>query len=349
MQVRTDRVFQTPGRAGQATTDQQWADHIRDFFGRGNQVRIGTRAFGGAEFDRLLRAAPEARPALARELTGQPNLDYQDFRLFIDDVARSRSRATDRSYTLSDREAGRLGVVDGFEQPRDYGRLGGTASVRDRQTTLARLRSDAVGVMNTQPVQHLTVNGVQLDVQGATPQELEVLRTTLGRLPPSHLRTLPPIVVADRIAHGTETTGGGFMPQRSIDSFLQDSPPAVADDLARMGWSDRPRLELSREALTRPDVVDSGVSFTVLHETGHAVDERYRITRGMSPDSLGNVRYQSRRNPARGADPRGPVNERFGNAYMEYWGNNGRLRRSDRVAYETLRRAMERIESSPDS
>lgn len=309
-------------------------------------MRIGARAFGSAEFEQLRRAPEERRPALARELTGQPNLDYRDFRLLLDDLARTRPRSTDRAFSLSEREAARAGVTDGFDRPREYGRFGGGVSLTERPTTRARLQADAVGVMNTQPVQHLTVNGVQLSVQGASPAELETLRTTFSRLPASHLRTLPTIVVADRIAFGSADSGGGFVPQRTIDHFMSRSP-GVADDLSRMGWRNEPRLELSRAALARRDVQRSGVSFTALHETAHAVDERYGVTGRLTPDSLGNVTYSSSRNAAaaHAADPRGPLNERFGNAYMEFFGNPARLRRSDPVAWATIERELAQLEA----
>ena len=193
--------------------------------------------------------------------------------------------------------------------------------------------------MHPQPTQHLPFTGVDSSVQRATELELGMIRTTLSRLPASHLRTLPPIVVADTIAHGSHHRGGAFMPQFAIDQYARRAPGVMAD-LQATGWQNRPRLELTHEALARPQYQRDGVIYTLLHETGHAVDAQFHIARGLTPDSLGTIAYEGSHTSE--TDPRGPVMERFGDAYMYYWA--GRLPGKDQTAFETLQTAMQAVD-----
>lgn len=203
----------------------------------------------------------------------------------------------------------------------------------------ARLRNDALWVLNTTEAQRISVNGVPIDVYGASADELETIRTTLSRLPASHLRTIPRVVVADTIGHGSRRTGGGWVPQRTIDAYeATDAGGRNAAAYRTEGWSNLPRLELTHESLSRRDVVRNHLSPTILHETGHAVDERYHLSRTMSADSLGGIDYNGGR--YRGPEQLGPVHERFADGYMRYY---LRTLDSDGVAYRTIDEAIRSV------
>lgn len=205
--------------------------------------------------------------------------------------------------------------------------------------TPERLRGDALEVLNTTTPERLTVHGVPIDVYGASAGELETIRATLDRLPASHLRTIPRVVVGDTIGHGNNTRGGAWVPQRSIDAYEAGTGGGRNAAAYRAeGWTNPPRLELTHESLGRTGVVTSHLSPTILHETGHAVDERYGLSGGLSPASMGNVDYNGAGHTAEG--DLGPVHERFADGYMRYY--LGSLD-SDATAFETVSRAIERV------
>ncbi|MBL8912749.1 MAG: hypothetical protein JNM17_18790 [Archangium sp.] len=201
-----------------------------------------------------------------------------------------------------------------------------------------RLRSDALRVLNTTEPERIDVNGVPIDVYGANADELETIRTTLGRLPPEHLRTIPRVVVGDTIGHGNNDSGGAWVNEAAIERYESGRGGARNAEAYRAeGWENPPRLELTHESLSRPSVRESHISPTVLHETGHAVDQRYDLSGSMTPESLGGIDYNGRH--ADPNDPRGPVSERFADGYMRYYlGTLG----SDRVAYDTVDGAIAR-------
>ncbi|MFT3707083.1 MAG: hypothetical protein QM817_05380 [Archangium sp.] len=201
-----------------------------------------------------------------------------------------------------------------------------------------RLRSDALRVLNTTEPEHLSVHGVPIDVYGANPDELETIRTTLERLPPEHLRTIPRVVVGDTIGHGNNDSGGAWVNEAAIEHYESSRGGGRNAEAYRAeGWTNPPRLELTHESLARPEVRESHISPTVLHETGHAVDQRYGLSGGMSRESLGAIDYNGRHSDP--SDPRGPVSERFADGYMRYY--LGTLS-SDRVAYDTVDGAIAR-------
>jgi hypothetical protein len=94
---------------------------------------------------------------------------------------------------------------------------------------------------------------------------------------------------------------------------------------------------LARDA-SRPD----GLSLTVLHETGHAVDDANRLSGGLTSEDLGNIDYNGGNG---GREGLGPVRERFADAYQQYLTDPERLHRTDPVAYETVRSSLERVPS----
>lgn len=225
-------------------------------------------------------------------------------------------------------------------------RLAGSAAFRESDATAQaaamreavlpqRLRGDALRVLNTTEAQRITVNGVPIDVHGASANELETIRSTLSRLPASHLRTIPRVVVADTIGHGNNTRGGAWVPQRAIDAYESGDGARNAAAYRAEGWLNQPRLELTHESLTRPDVASSHLSPTILHETGHAVDERYGLSRSLTAESLGGIDYDGGRYA--GPEQLGPVHERFADGYMRYY--LGSLRR-DPVAFPTISGAI---------
>lgn len=201
-----------------------------------------------------------------------------------------------------------------------------------------RLRSDALRVLNTTEPERIDVNGVPIDVYGANADELETIRTTLGRLPPEHLRTIPRVVVGDTIGHGNNDSGGAWVNEAAISHYESSRGGGRNAEAYRAeGWENPPRLELTHESLSRASVRESHLSPTVLHETGHAVDQRYELSRGMTPESLGGIDYNGRHSDP--DDPRGPVSERFADGYMRYYlGSLG----SDRVASDTIEGAIGR-------
>jgi len=212
-----------------------------------------------------------------------------------------------------------------------------TAATRVADACLPRnLRADALRVLNTTAPEHITVHGVPIDVYGARPSELETITNTLERLPPSHLRTIPRIVVADRIGHGNGDSGGAWVPEHVIRNYESGNPENTQMYRAE-GWTNPPRLELTHESLT--EVESTHVSNTILHETGHAVDERYRLSGDVESADLGNITYNGSHTEP-GA-PLGPLRERFADAYMSYY--LGGLARSDPTAYRTIDGHVSRI------
>ncbi len=277
-------------------------------------------------------ASPSAEANLSRVVSarGFSQLPVERQREMLDVYSRHRDDV---------RVAGGLGRLAGARAFVALDAPAQSAAIR-RAAVPERLRGDALAVLNTTAPQHVTVNGVGIDVYGASPSELATIENTLGRLPASHLRTIPRVVVADTIAHGNRASGGGWVPQRSIDAYESGTGASGRNTAAYRaeGWSNLPRLELSHESLGRRDVTRSQLSLTVLHETGHAVDERYGLSSGLTASQLGEVDYNGQGHEAEG--DLGPVHERFGDAYMRYY--RGTLS-SDATAYETMSRALARV------
>jgi hypothetical protein len=186
--------------------------------------------------------------------------------------------------------------------------------------------------MNTQQPTNLSVHGVDIPVYGANAQELSTIRRTLERLPASHLRAIPRIVIADTIANGNRTTGGNSIDEARAEHLSRIVPFRELHDT---GLRQQARLEVTRAALNG---AGDGLSSTLLHETGHFVDWHYRLSGRISPDQLGDIRYGGV-NRAGSSDPRGPVPERFADAYSAHF--RGRLH--DRAARATVERVLATI------
>ncbi len=356
-----------PARSSASTsTSTPHADptgrHVDAFEASGSRAK---QDVGGA-------AAPEAAtpPAEARTLS---RLERRPEVAALPEATRARihtleeagSPAADRNLTdiVTARGFGRLSearqatLLDAFERHPESDRvtrglthLASNRAFREADDATAatsvtdaciprNLRSDALRVMNTTEPEHITVHGVPIDVYGATPSELETITNTLDRLPPSHLRTIPRVVVSENIGHGNNDTGGGWMPESAIRHYESENP-ANTEMYRAEGWVNEPRLELTRESLT--EVESTHLSNTLLHETGHAVDERYGLSGDVAPDDLGNVVYNGGHTEP-DADARGPVSERFADAYMSYYWNREGLARRDPTAYRTIDEHLARV------
>ena len=217
----------------------------------------------------------------------------------------------------------------GGTPPNQPIRTGDARLDRRAERLRTRLGNDSLTVMHTTQPTNLQINGVNVPVHGANPQELETIRTSLSRLPASHLRTIPRIVVADTIANGNRTTGGNCIDEGRARQLNRGR---LFGTLAQHGLPQQARLELSRESLTR---ARNGVSSTVLHETGHFVDNAYGLSRQIRPEQLGSIQYRGVNNPR--GEPMGPVRERFANAYAQHYGRRG-VR--DPVARQTVDRVL---------
>jgi hypothetical protein len=203
------------------------------------------------------------------------------------------------------------------------------------------LRADGLRVLNTTSPSHLEVHGRTIDVYGASPAELTEIRNSLERLPPSHLRALPSrVVVADTIAHGQADSGGCILTEAGNAGWADTRP---GRSVATEGWTDPARFELTHAALARDASRRDGLSLTMLHESGHAVDDANHLSGGLRPEDLGAIDYNGGNG---GRDGLGPVRERFADAYQQYLTNPDELRRTDPTAYETVHRALERIPPS---
>lgn len=309
----------------------------------GTEVRPASRLERSPAFERL---TPDVQ-ARVRELgtgaspSGEANLSRVVSARGFSDLTVERQREMLDAYARHPedrRVATGLAHLAGSRDFRESDAAAQSTEVR-RTATPPRLRGDALEVLNTTTPQHITVNGVPIDVYGASPSELETIQTTLGRLPPSHLRTIPRVVVGDTIGHGNNERGGAWVPQRSIDAYeARGGGARNAAAYRAEGWTNPPRLELTHESLGRRDVESSHVSPTILHETGHAVDERYHLSGGMSPESLGRIDYNGGTHA--GPEDLGPVNERFADGYMHYY--LGSLR-GDPVAYPTISHAIDSV------
>lgn len=313
----------------------------------------GTRARAASDAEVRPASRLERSPAFA-QLT-------PDVQTRVRELGATASRSAERnlSRVVSARGFGELpperqsAMLDVYARhPEDQrvatglARLANTPSFRESDATAqaaamreaalpARLRGDALEVMNTTTPQRISVNGVPIDVYGANASELETIQTTLGRLPASHLRTIPRVVVGDTIGHGNNERGGAWVPQRAIDGYESGGGARNAAAYRAEGWTSQPRLELTHESLARPDVARTHLSPTILHETGHAVDEQYHLSSGMTADSLGTIDYNGAGHTAPG--DLGPVNERFADGYMRYY--LGSLQ-SDATANATVSRAI---------
>jgi hypothetical protein len=252
-----------------------------------------------------------------------------------------RGLLRDESFRTSKPEAQSAAIRDAWIPSGD--------AVRDTHSPLydfgrrGDLRTDSIRVLNTTPaaeIDHLDVHGRTIDVYGASDSELTELRNSLERLPPSHLAAIPPrIVVADTISHGQADSGGCILTEAGNAPWADTRP---GRSVMAEGWTDPARFEITHAALARDASRDDGLSLTVLHESGHAVDDANHLSGGLSEAALGNIDYNGGNG---GREGLGPVRERFADAYQQYLTNPERLRASDPVAYETVRAAFERVPS----
>ena len=134
-------------------------------------------------------------------------------------------------------------------------------------------RDVGIGVMNLTPPRRIEINGVEggVEVYGATDRELEIIADTLRLLPPSHVATIPRIVVADRAGiHGGVRSGGATVGAGEICNAETGARGREwAEAYSGAGWRNPPRLEITHSSLARRG--RGGVSGTILHETGHHV------------------------------------------------------------------------------
>lgn len=210
------------------------------------------------------------------------------------------------------------------------------ATLRDAQSSHF---TDSLRALTTAPTT-IRANGVDVPVHGATPEELGLIQQTLERLPASHIRSIPRIVVADTAAHGSIRNAGNSINQTRVEQLMDD--PGYRRQLTRDGLgelfsreaSSLTRLELTHANLRSALQQGLNVSPTLLHETAHWVDGEFGLSGRIHPDQLGGVVSGSIHNPT--GDPRGVVMERFANAYSQYY--RGIL--SDPVALPTMRRVL---------
>ncbi len=109
---------------------------------------------------------------------------------------------------------------------------------------------------------NIEVNGVKVEVYGATPEKLTVIKNSLSVLYPQHISQVPRIVVGDRvgpIGRGKIKHGGNSAAPRDNRALH--------------------RLEITNYALGKKlkKVGDIQICFTLLHEVGHWVDWGLRI------------------------------------------------------------------------
>lgn len=213
----------------------------------------------------------------------------------------------------------------------------------DLQRNLPTHYTDSLRAMTTVP-QTVRANGVDVPVYGATPEELGLIQRTLERLPRPHVEAIPRIVVADTVAHGQIRRGGNSISDRQAERQLDG--PRYRERLEREGAgellqreSGLGRLELTHAALQAALRRGDQTSGALLHETAHFANLQHHFTRGITPDDLGEITYTGNNNPE--GDPRGPVPERFADAYMQYF--QGRLR--DPAALSTMNRVIGENES----
>ncbi len=109
---------------------------------------------------------------------------------------------------------------------------------------------------------HLNHSNVfEIDVYGATPEQVAIIHDTLSILPAQHRAVIPRIVVADRVG----PIGTGNIRQGGNSD--------------RQGPPETQRIELTHYALDNKlrNVGEMRVCFTLLHEIGHFVDTRMGI------------------------------------------------------------------------
>lgn len=203
---------------------------------------------------------------------------------------------------------------------------------------------DAVRTLTTTPTT-LRVNGNNIDVYGANPDELRLIQNTLEHLPPSHVRTIPRIVVAETAAHGQiRNAGHSISTERAAQLLNKDEyrlglPAAGLGEMLSRDPSSLARVELTHANLSTALNAGMSLSPTLMHETGHWVDARFGISGRIRPEDLGEVVSRSIHNPT--GEARGITLERFADAYSRYY--RGML--NDNVAHATLRRFLTPTES----
>ncbi len=115
----------------------------------------------------------------------------------------------------------------------------------------------------------LSINGSQLPVFGASAAQLTIVRDTLSLIPVVHLATVTRVVIGEVVGGGKIREGG--------------------NSVSRLP---NPRLEVATNAMNNPKKLTLGrdrktmIHKTLLHETGHHVDWRLGITRGLTPQTL---------------------------------------------------------------
>lgn len=211
------------------------------------------------------------------------------------------------------------------------------------RATLSRTLSphyfDSVRALTGTPTT-LHVNGNNIDVYGANPEELRLIQNTLERLPASHVRTIPRIVVAETAAHGQiRNAGHSIAPERAAQllnrpEYRVGLPSQGLGEMLSRQPSELARLELTHANLSAALNAGMSVSPTLMHETGHWVDRQFGLSGRIRPEDLGGVVSSSIHNPT--GEAQGVKMERFADAYSRYY--RGIL--SDSVARSTLQRLL---------
>lgn len=123
----------------------------------------------------------------------------------------------------------------------------------------------------------ISVHNRPFTVYGATQREQEIIAASLQRIPPGHINTLPgTLVVADQIP-------GRGGPRHSGGATAMGNHPAESDriHLTTLSLNPDPRNPHSPSPGYRPLTSDDPpLSYTLLHEAGHAVEQSGRNARG---------------------------------------------------------------------
>jgi hypothetical protein len=268
-------------------------------------------------------------------ISGEGRINEQTIQVLNREVSRlERSNTNSQSTPPMAQESRRRQILEQrIQEPNVRAEL---------QRSLPTHYTDVHRAMTTVP-QRVRANGVDVEVYGATPEELGLIQLTLERLPRSHVESIPRIVVADTVAHGQIRRGANSISDRQAEHHMDGSRYRQRLEHEGAGElfyreSGLGRLELTHAALQAALRRGHQTSGALLHESAHFANLRHHFTRGISPDDLGEITYTGVNNP--GGDPRGPIPERFADAYMQYF--QGRLR--DPAALSTLRRVMGEIE-----
>jgi hypothetical protein len=188
-----------------------------------------------------------------------------------------------------------------------------------------RYAENAIGILNTATEQ---TSDQGIPVFGATAAQLDAINATLALLPSSNYNAIPRIVVATSLT-GWKTTGGASITEDSIANRL--SGPVYQRLESELGWTQRPRLELSndsfRQAMRRaanrarretragrmPQA--SNIWDTLIHETGHFTATAFDLDEFIRLENFPNTCYGG----TNSSSECGGAWERYADAYMNHF------------------------------